>query len=256
MFKLYNQFMHYKFLKKIVGVLGYKLIDKNLIKNERLISNYTNLTIYKVLEKLFDNNKIDFLIQVGSNDGKRFDNLNHFINKYNPKTIFVEPIKSHFEELKKNYPNHKNFIFENLAITVNDEIQELFKIKESKIHLYDDHVLGISSFDRNHLLRHGVKRKHIEKEKVNSISIKKLLEKHSIKNFDLFFIDTEGYDANIVFDFLSNSEETPIIIFEYIHTKNQILDKTLKLLITKKYSIFRVEENIFCLPNKNKIEFI
>ena len=41
--------MHYKFLKKIIGALGYKLIDKNLIKNERLISNCTHLTINKIL---------------------------------------------------------------------------------------------------------------------------------------------------------------------------------------------------------------
>ena len=29
--------MQFKFLKKIIGILGYKLVDKNLVKNNRLI---------------------------------------------------------------------------------------------------------------------------------------------------------------------------------------------------------------------------
>ena len=45
--------MHYKFLKKIIGVFGYKIIEKNLIKNERLISSHTYLTVDKILKDLF-----------------------------------------------------------------------------------------------------------------------------------------------------------------------------------------------------------
>ena len=93
--------MHYKFLKKILGAIGYKIIDKNLIKNDRLISNYTYLTINRILKDLFDNQLVNYIIQIGSNDGERFDDLNYFIKKFNPKTVFVEPIKSNFDELKK-----------------------------------------------------------------------------------------------------------------------------------------------------------
>jgi len=244
--------MHYKFLKKIIGALGYKIIDKNLIKNERIISNYTYLTISKILKDLFLQNLIKSVIQIGSNDGERFDNLNYFIKKYKPDTILVEPIKSNFEELKKNYSNHNNLHFENSAISVNNEIQILFKVKKSKLHLYDEHIVGITSFDINHLIKHGVSKNHIEQEKVESISIVNLLKKYSIINFDLLFIDTEGYDANIVSDFLNNSEIRPIISFEYIHTNFENLKKTLELLKNKKYILFKIEENIFCLPEENK----
>tara|TARA_B100001093_G_scaffold314631_1_gene300204 strand:+ start:3487 stop:4245 length:759 start_codon:yes stop_codon:yes gene_type:complete len=244
--------MHYKFLKKIIGVFGYKIIEKNLIKNERLISSHTYLTVDKILKDLFLNYKIKSVIQIGSNDGRRFDNLSNFIKEYNPNTIFVEPIKSNFDDLKKNYPDHENLIFENFAISVNDEIKELFKVKNSKLHLYDEHVIGITSFDHNHLIKHGIDKKHIEKEKVESISIINLLKKNSINNFDLLFIDTEGYDSNIVFDFLNNSEIRPVIFFEYIHAENQILNKTFELLKNKKYILFKVEENILCLPEENK----
>ena len=49
-----------------------------------------------------------------------------------------------------------------------------------------------------------ISRFHIKKEKVNSISFIKLIKKYSIKNLDLLMIDAEGYDGNIVIDFLSN----------------------------------------------------
>lgn len=247
--------MHYKFLKKIIGAFGYKLIDKNLIKNQRIISNYTYLTINKILKDLFLQNLIKSVIQIGSNDGERFDNLNYFIKKYKPNTIFIEPIKSNFDALKKNYTNHSNFIFENVAISVNNEINELFKVKQSKLDLYDDHVVGITSFNQNHLIKHGVKKSHIEKETVKSISIIDLLKKHSVGNFDLLFIDTEGYDANIIFDFLSNSEIRPIISFEYIHANYKSLDRALELLKNKKYILFKIEENVFCFPEEKKGKF-
>ena len=74
--------MHYKFIKKIIGILGYKLVDKNLVENEHIISNYTHLTLNKILANLFDDKKISSIIQVGSNDGVRFDNLNYYIKKF------------------------------------------------------------------------------------------------------------------------------------------------------------------------------
>ena len=74
--------MHYKFLKKIINALGFKLVDKNLIKNDRLLSKYSHLTIKNFLNKLFSSNKISKVIQVGSNDGKRFDELSVFIKTF------------------------------------------------------------------------------------------------------------------------------------------------------------------------------
>ena len=66
--------------------------------------------------------------------------------------------------------------------------------------MYGNHVPGINSFDKNHLISHGVKKKQRKKE-VISISIEKLIEKYKIENLDLLFIDTEGYDGEIVYDF-------------------------------------------------------
>ena len=73
--------MLFKIFKKIAGIFGFKLIDKDLVKNDRELSKYSPFSIDKTLEKLFSEKKIKHLVQIGSNDGKRFDSLNKFIKK-------------------------------------------------------------------------------------------------------------------------------------------------------------------------------
>ena len=241
-----------KILKKIVGALNYKLVEKNLIKNNRLVNSKSILNINLILEKIFDNQKIESLVQIGANDGNRFDELNKFIKQYKIKSILVEPINEYFEDLKRNYQNFENVYFENSAITVGAENKEIFAVNNNNLKDYDEHIKGINSFDKNHLIKHGVKSNHIIKKKINCISISNLLEKYNITNLDILFIDAEGYDGDILIDFLNNSKHEPILIFEYIHVKNKILQKLINLLSKKKYSYFDINENLICLPKKIK----
>ena len=245
--------MLFKLLKKIIGVFGYKLIEKNLIKNERLISNGSYLRLERFLDNLFLTNKINIIVQIGANDGLRFDVLNSFIKKYLPKVILVEPIESNYKSLMSNYGLQKNLFYENSAISVENEIKYLYKVKESKLINYDDHVVGITSFDKNHLIKHGVKNNDIIKEKINSISIDELLSKYNIDEFDLLYVDTEGYDGKIVTDFLNKDKARPYIIFEYIHIDHKILNKTLDILKEKKFFYFKIDENIIAIPEEKKI---
>ena len=95
--------MKNKILKKILGILGYKLINKEVIKNERLVSSKSYLKIESLLNTLFKEKKIDTIIQIGANDGIRFDILNNYIKKYKIKSLLVEPIKINYEKLKHLY---------------------------------------------------------------------------------------------------------------------------------------------------------
>ncbi|OUW59694.1 MAG: hypothetical protein CBD57_00170 [Candidatus Pelagibacter sp. TMED197] len=242
----------FKLLKKICGLMGFKLVDKNLIKNDRLISKFTYHKINTLIDKLFSNGLINSVIQIGANDGKRFDVLNTFIKKYSPKAILVEPIKENYEDLKLNYKDQNNIFFENSAISVNNEINFLFKVDEQKFKFYDEHIKGITSFDKYHLLKHGVLNSHIKKENVNSISFKKLIEKYSVNYLDLLMVDAEGYDGDIIIDFLSNISLRPLIIFEYLHIKNKKLEKLIKILISKNFIFYKLEENIICFPKENE----
>ena len=93
--------MNKKILGKITSIFGYKLIDKNLIKNKRLLSKKT-LNLDYFLNHFFSSNSIRDIIQVGANDGIRFDPLTKYIKEYETRTIFVEPILKYFKILKSN----------------------------------------------------------------------------------------------------------------------------------------------------------
>jgi FkbM family methyltransferase len=243
--------MSHKLIKKIVGALGYKLIDKQLYKNEGLISNKSYLKVDRLLKILFEEKKINNLIQIGANDGQRFDILNFYIKKYQTKSLLVEPIKENFEKLKENYKDCNFISFDNSAISVNNEISYLYKVKDQYIKNYSAHIPGITSFDKKHLIKHGVKNKHIDKESVSSISMTNLISKYNLKSFDLLFIDAEGYDGKIAIDFLSSTTIFPIIILEYVHINNNIFKDLINMLDIKKYNIFSLNENLICFPESD-----
>jgi FkbM family methyltransferase len=163
----------------------------------------------------------------------------------------VEPIKENFDDLKNNYKDCENIIFENLAISVNNEISFLYKVNPLRLKNYSgDHFAGITSFDKNHLIKHGVKKKDIIKDKVNSISINNLITKHALDKFDLLFVDAEGYDADIVSDFLKTSLIRPTIIFEYFHVPNEKLINLVKQLNEKNIFFFQYAKIYFVFQKK------
>ena len=233
--------MQFKLLKKLVGLFGYKIISKDLIKNNRLLNDNEFISLSEILNFLFENKFVNSLIQIGANDGLRFDYINKYIKKYLPKTVLVEPVKDHFEDLKKNYKDFNNIIFENIAISVRDQIQ----------YLYDEHISGINSFEIKHLKIHGVKSSDIVKEKVQTENISNLINKH-FATLDLLLIDAEGYDGFILIDLFETSNFRPIIISEYVHINHDIFKKLIDLLDSKDYFYFQLKENIVCFPKEKR----
>ena len=247
--------MKNKLIKKICGLLGYKLIEKNLIKNNRILSEFNVLSLNKVLKNLFSKNKINQIIQIGANDGQSFDELSYFIKKNRTNSLLVEPIVENFTKLQTHYKNLDFIKLENSAISINDEVSKLYKVNSKYTSKYGSHISAIPSFNEKHLINHGVHKNHIITELVTPITIKKLIAKYNIDNLDLLFVDAEGYDGKIIYDFLDSSNLRPFMIFEYIHIHNDTFLNLIKKLIEEKYSFFNVGENIICFPNEKKIIF-
>ena len=243
-----------KLLKKVVGALGYKLFDKNYVVNTRLISNNSSLNIKTLLNYFFENGYIENLIQIGANDGENFDELSYFIKRFKTESILVEPIYEHIQKLEKTYSSHTNIKLENVAIFEEEEKKYLFSVKKEFREIYGNHAKAISSFTSNHLLKHGIKKKHIEKIEVKSISINQLLEKYKINKVDLFYCDAEGYDGNIVLGLLKSKIQCKIIIFEYIHVEKEKLEDVLNFLKKENFKYFSVKENLFCFKNSLEIK--
>lgn len=243
-----------KVLKKICGIFGYKLLTKNYIKNKNYLTEHSSLSIGKIILNLVEKKNISSLIQIGANDGVSHDHLHSIIKKHRLESLLLEPIECYFLELKKNYHNFPNVKIENSALSVNNDISFLYKVNPEYSKIYGTLSSGVSSFDKDHLIKHGIKAKHIVKEKVNQISFDQLLRKYNFNNFDLLLIDTEGYDCNIVSDFFIKIKSVrPFVVFEWSHIKNVELNDTLNLLIKNNYSFFPVGDDIFCFPIEKNI---
>ena len=243
-----------KILKKFSGIFGYKLLPKNYIKNKNYLSRFSSLNLEKIISNLVEKKIINSLIQIGANDGVSHDHLHNIIKKFKLESLLLEPINKYFLDLMKNYSNYKNVRFENSALSINNEILFLYKVNPEYFNKYGTLSNGISSFYKEHLLKHGIKKNHIIQEKVNQISFDELLKKYNINSFDLLLIDTEGYDCHIVNDFfLKIPKIKPIIIFEWSHIKNDELENTLNVIINKNYSFFPIGDDIFCFPIEKNI---
>ena len=55
--------------------------------------------------------------------------------------------------------------------SVDDEINYLYKVKESALNKYDEHIIGLTSFNKSHLIKHGVKKQDIVIERVSEPTI-------------------------------------------------------------------------------------
>ena len=243
-----------KILKKFCGIFGYKLLPKNYIKNKNYLSKFSSLNLEKIISNLVEKKIINSLIQIGANDGISHDHLHSAIKQFRLESLLLEPIKKYFLDLQNNYSNYDNVRFENSALSINNEILFLYKVNPEYFNKYGTLTRGISSFYKEHLLKHGIKKKHIIQEKVNQISFDELLKKYRINNFDLLLIDAEGYDCHIVNDFfLKVKKIRPIIIFEWSHIKNIDLKNTLDEIIKNNYSFFPIGDDIFCFPIEKNI---
>jgi FkbM family methyltransferase len=245
-----------KILKKFCGIFGYKLLPKNYIKNKNYLLNFSSLKLEKIIAHLVEKKIINSLVQIGANDGVSHDHLHNIIKKFQLKSLLLEPIKKYFLDLQNNYLNFDNVKIENSALSVNNEIIFLYMVNPEYSNKYGTISSGISSFYKKHLIRHGIKKKHIVQEKVNQISFDALLQKYNFKSFDLLLIDTEGYDCQIVNDFfLKIKKIRPIIIFEWSHIKNSELEDTLYIIIKNNYSFFPIGDDVFCYPSEKDISF-
>ena len=60
------------------------------------------------------------VLQIGAMDGINFDDTRGFLDMYRWKSVLVEPVPAIFNELKENFKDRDNYIFEQCAITEED----------------------------------------------------------------------------------------------------------------------------------------
>ena len=129
----------FKLLKKIIGAIGYKLIDKKSAKSERIIENFS-LKIEDILKHLIRKKKIKKIIQIGANDGKSDDFLFNCFDD-NLEAILIEPIEDAFKKLEKNYENFVKAKCLNLAVDIDNKSKEIFCVNKKFYEFYKKNIM-------------------------------------------------------------------------------------------------------------------
>ena len=242
-----------KFLKKILGALGFKMFPKETIKTERFIES-SSLNSGDLIKLLINKKKINNIIQIGANDGKSDDFLRTSINT-DTNVLLVEPIKSAFEQLEKNYSSYKNVKFVNKAIDIKSGKRDIFSVNPKYYDFYEKKYQSkdvswltvLASFDKNHLEYHGIKSGHIQSIEIDCINFKELIDQYNFDSLDLLVVDTEGYDEILITNFIQNTNIRPLIIFEWIHIQKNKAEDLIELLELNNYKFLKLNKDLICI---------
>jgi FkbM family methyltransferase len=209
-------------LKKILPVRF-----KTFLKKFRKFNSINNLD-KKLLKYL--NFKDGFYIECGANDGVNQSNTWYFEKSLNWRGILIEPNKQIFEELKKNRSS-KN-IFKNVAL-----VSEDFKNKNEEIYLTKNNLESKLTNVFTPL-----------NQKVVIETLNNILKEINVNKINLFSLDVEGYEEEVLRGLNLNSFDIDYILIE---TNN--LDKINSILKSFNYIL---QENLSFhdyLFKKNKL---
>lgn len=234
------------FQKKVKNYIKIKLLKKGFRIQSLHYFNFLDSLLYQILRK---QNTLKFL-QIGANDGKRFDPIFEFVSVNHNKLegVILEPIKDYYNELLTNYANYKNIVTVNKAI--HNELKEttIYRLDKAKEHLAPEFAKGIASFNQHHHEKTNIPLDFMKAETVSCTNLNDLIQNYKLQNVDVVVIDTEGYDYHIIKAMDFNQIQPKVIHFEHgLKSKTMSLDqyKELKnLLQNNNYQIFVDEGDV------------
>lgn len=185
-----------------------------------------------------------FFACIGAMDGKSHDSLfEHAHANKHWKGVLIEPVKEYFEELKRNYDNRSNLIFENVAITEVEETREIHRIPSelvgTELPVWSN---GLSTF----IPSNGVIQTMLDRavtETVCCTTFDKLAKKHSITQIDVLQIDTEGYDFEIFSQIWDKGIRPWLVYIEVVHMKGTDQKALREMLLSEGYKVKREGDN-------------
>lgn len=188
--------------------------------------------VYDHLKTRFENsrNPVTFCL-VGANDGTTNDHIFPFAKRMGWRGILVEPVPTYFEELKKAYEGLP-VVFENVAIHKSERSMLLHYLDAAKASL-PSWAKGVGSFQKENLdLIDDLPNRDeaIVTKEVSCFPLAEVVERSGLDHIDIFVIDVEGYDGEIVRQIEFDSWKVQTVVFEHKLLKPDDLALCIELL--------------------------
>lgn len=188
-------------------------------------------------------------IQIGAHDGIRHDPIHKYIVQNNWNGVLVEPIPEYFERLKNTYNNHPNLQLLNCAISNKDGVRIIYDISSHAPRIIWEIIRTKASFSKEVLMHRtwyipGLS-KYIETKTVKCRTLPSLIKLTKLNHIDLYVIDTEGYDYEIIKQINFNYKPPKYVYYEHFHLSQKDILKSWKLLINNGYQVSHDSRNTF-----------
>ncbi len=179
----------------------------------------------EILDRLLEKPKV-FFIQVGANDGVRFDSLYQRVTRIFPHGLVIEPLPRYFARLKMNYEDYPGVIAVNAALHPSAAHVDIHHPDPAKIEAagLPAWAGGIGSVIPGHCQRSNVPNDCMLTTRVPAVSFTTLLEKYRVDHVDLLQIDAEGFDLELLRMFPFDRIQPGLVKYEH-----DWLDRTARL---------------------------
>jgi FkbM family methyltransferase len=193
--------------------------------------------------KLFADNKKDiFFVNIGCNDGLAGNPLREFIITRKWRGIMVEPVSHVYQRLVKAYKNFPEIHCENAAIGEFSGTKPFYYLRKNNVLPpgYDQ----IGSFSKEKMLKEDYLfpglAQYIECRDFICLTLRDLLLKHRAEHVNVYVIDAEGFDYEIIKQIDLKKNPPSLIIFETIHLEPADKTACYKLLEDAGYRLKEV----------------
>lgn len=211
----------------------------------------------RVFEEISRRGQIYF-VQIGAMDGYRYDPINPFVRRYGWHGVVVEPLRDHFTELWRTYGDCTGIRFENAAVDHQTGRAMMYRVQADAVNQgrAPDWARGIASLhrDRNPLGGKNTSeenfariRPHVVEEEVATITLDDLLAKHSVQRIDVFQVDTEGHDYQVLKQLDFSRFRPWVVHMEYINLPADEQEASIRLLRKNGFKCYLNEHRSFDL---------
>ena len=140
-------------------------------------------------------------IQVGANDGRRYDPIFPFVNRHRWSGVLIEPVPEYFRCLQQTYAENQHLTLVNAALDVQEGTRPIFRIRPDLPGL-PDWTHGLASLDearvRQAATELGLDASAVVVESIATITWANVWQRLDERRCDLLVIDTEGYDIRLL----------------------------------------------------------
>ena len=189
-----------------------------------------NPSVDKVIYERYFSNKLNGIsIECGAFDGLTENCTKFFEDTLKWKTINIEPLNNVYEKLISNRPKSVNM---NIALSNINSIQNI----RNYSHPHFKYNWGNASI--KHSIEHlkyleNISNNTYKDQPIQTITYSKLIEQLNITNLDLFILDVEGHELEVLEGMIDCDVLPDVFVIEHGHKSVGFCDEALSKLNSK-----------------------